>query len=263
MTSPAVFVRDGDCFVATDLALGPWAPGALHGGAPAALLAHAFLGTVPSERMRPTRITYEFVRPVPLGPLGVEVQVVRPGRRITLLDGFLTDPEGVEVARARALLMVAAETGTGAVTPPPFPGPSAAAENDWPEGGPMFATHAMDIRFVEGRFREPGPATAWFRLRHPLIAGEAVSGLERAVAAGDFGNGIASVLSWDEHTFINPDLTLYLEREPAGEWVALQSQMRVEQGSVAIAESVLWDERGRIGRAVQALLVGPRGGGAT
>jgi hypothetical protein len=258
MTSQAVFVRDGDRFMATDLALGPWAPGALHGGAPAALLAHAFQTAVPSGQLRPARITYEFVRPVPLGPLGVRVEVVRPGRRITLLDGFLTDPAGVEVARARALLIVAAEVDAGTVSPPPFPGPEAAAENDWPEQRPMFATAAMDIRFIEGRFREPGPATAWFRLRQPLIAGEAVSGLERLTAAADFGNGIASVLSWDEHIFINPDLTVYVEREPVGEWVALQSQMRVTQGCVAMAESVLWDERGRIGRAIQALLVGPR-----
>jgi hypothetical protein len=34
--------------------------------------------------------------------------------------------------------------------------------------------------------------------------------------------------------------------------------MRVARDSVAVAESVLWDERGRIGRAVQALLVGRR-----
>jgi acyl-coenzyme A thioesterase PaaI-like protein len=258
MTSQAVFVRDGDRFMATDLALGPWAPGALHGGAPAALLAHGFLAAAPSAQMRPARITYEFVRPVPLGPLRVRIEVVRPGRRITLLDGFLIDPEGVEVARARALLMVEAEAGAGTVSPPPFPGPEAAAENDWPQERPMFATHAMDIRFVEGRFREIGPATAWFRLRQPLIGGEPMSGLERLVAAADFGNGIASVLSWDEHTFINPDLTVYVEREPVGEWVALQSQMRVTQGSVAMAESVLWDERGRIGHAIQALLVGPR-----
>ncbi len=258
MTSQAVFVRDGDRFTATDLALGPWAPGALHGGAPAALLAHAFAAAAPSPGMRPARITYEFVRPVPLGPLGVRVEVVRPGRRLTLLDGFLTDPDGVEVTRARALLMVPAEIDAGTQDRPPFPGPSAGEVNDWHEDRPMFATHAMEIRFVEGLFREPGPATAWFRLRHPLIGGEPLSGLERMAAAADFGNGIASVLSWTEHTFINPDLTLYVERDPVGEWVALQSQMRVAQGSVAMAESVLWDERGRIGRAVQALLVGPR-----
>jgi hypothetical protein len=191
------------------------------------------------------------------------VEVVRPGRRVTLLDAFLTDPDGVEVTRARALLMVPAEIEAGTQDPPPFPGPSAGQVNDWEDDRPMFATHAMEIRFVEGVFREPGPATAWFRLRQPLIAGEPVSGLERVAAAADFGNGIASVLSWTEHTFINPDLTLYVERDPVSEWVALQSQMCVTQGSVAMAESVLWDERGRIGRAIQALVVGPRPGGAT
>jgi acyl-coenzyme A thioesterase PaaI-like protein len=258
MTSQAVFVRDGDRFLATELALGPWAPGALHGGAPAALLLNAFAAASPSPALVPARITYEFVRPVPVGPLGVRIEVVRPGRRVTLLDGFLTDPEGIEVARARALLLVPSELDAGTATPPPFPGPEAGQVNDWTDERPMFATHAMEIRFVEGVFREPGPATAWFRLRHPLIAGEPMAPLELVAAAGDFGNGIASELSWSEHMFINPDLTLYIERAPAGEWLAVQSQMRVTQGSVAMAESVLWDERGRIGRAIQALLVGPR-----
>jgi len=258
MTSQAVFVRDGDRFLATELALGPWAPGALHGGAPAALLLNAFAAASPSPALVPARITYEFVRPVPVGPLGVRIEVVRPGRRVTLLDGFLTDPEGIEVARARALLLVPSELDAGTAPPPPFPGPEAGQVNDWTDERPMFATHAMEIRFVEGVFREPGPATAWFRLRHPLIAGEPMAPLELVAAAGDFGNGIASELSWSEHMFINPDLTLYIERAPAGEWLAVQSQMRVTQGSVAMAESVLWDERGRIGRAIQALLVGPR-----
>lgn len=263
MMSQAVFVRDGDRFRATELALGPWAPDALHGGAPAALLLHACAAAAPSPALRPARVTYEFLRPVPVGPLGVRIEVVRPGRRVTLLDGFLTDPQGVEVARARALLMVATVIEAEPMTPPPFPGPDAGRVSDWTEERPMFATHAMEIRFVEGAFRQPGPATAWFRLRHPLIAGEPAAPLELVAAAGDFGNGIASVLSWSEHTFINPDLTLYIEREPVGEWVALQSQMRVTQGSVATAESVLWDERGRLGRAIQALIVGRRPAGST
>jgi Thioesterase-like superfamily len=250
----SVFVRDGDRFLGTELALGPWVQGALHGGAPAALLGHVIAGAAP-EGLRPARITYEFVRPVPVGPLAVRLEVVRPGRRVTLLDGFLTDPSGVEVARARALLLTPSVLTVDALEAPPFPGPEAGVVNDWRDKRPMFATEGMEIRFVEGVFRRPGPATAWFRLRHPLIAGEPIAPLERVLAAADFGNGIASTLSWEEHTFINPDLTVYVEREPIGEWVALQSEMRVREGSIALAESVLWDERGRIGRATQALLV--------
>jgi acyl-coenzyme A thioesterase PaaI-like protein len=258
MSVDAIFVHDGDRFAATDLALGPWAPGALHGGAPAALLIHAFCEAAPPG-LQPARVTYEFVRPVPQGGLGVAVSVVRPGRRVTLLDAVLRDGEDIEVTRARALFMARSELGGVSGGPPPFPGPSEGEVSDW--GNPpmrMFATHAMEIRFVEGRFREPGPATAWFRLRHPLIAGAEVAPVELLAAAGDFGNGIASVLSWDEHVFINPDLTLYIEREPTGEWVALQSEMRVAAGSVAVADSVLWDEQGRIGRAMQSLVVGRR-----
>jgi acyl-coenzyme A thioesterase PaaI-like protein len=262
MTEEAVFIQSGDTYTATELALGPWAPGALHGGAPAALIAHALSATAAGRDgdspLRLARVTYEFVRPVPMGPLSVRVEQVRPGRRMTLLDAFLTDPDGTEVTRARGLLLRPAEIEAGAVEPPPFPGPEAGEANDWSEERPMFATHAMEIRFVQGRFRAPGPSTAWFRLRAPLIAGEPTFPLDRAAAAGDFGNGIASTLSWAEHVFINPDLTLYLEREPVDEWVALQSEMRVLAGSVSVAESVLWDRRGRIGRAVQSLLVGPR-----
>ncbi|MFZ0042506.1 MAG: thioesterase family protein [Solirubrobacteraceae bacterium] len=259
MSSESIFVHDGDRFTATELAVGPWDPGALHGGAPAALLVHAVLAENLNPAFALARMTCEFVRPVPTSALQARVEIIRPGRRVTLLDAFLTDGEGTEVVRARALLLTPSELGDpDPGPPPPFAGPQAATESDWAVGPPMFATHGMDIRFVEGEFRKPGPATAWFRLRHPLIAGHEIHPMERLTAAGDFGNGIASVLSWEDHVFINPDLTLQIERAPVGEWVALQSEMRVGVGAIAVAESVLWDERGRIGRASQALLVSRR-----
>jgi acyl-coenzyme A thioesterase PaaI-like protein len=259
MTLEAVFVRAGERYRATEAALGPWYEGALHGGAPAALLVHAVTAAGGDPSLRLARMTYEFVRPVPIGELSVEVELVRPGRRVSLLDASLLDSQGTEVTRARAQLLRPSELGESPLSPPPFPGPEQGRENDFPGSrGPNFATEAMEIRFVEGSFREPGPATAWFRLRRPLVAGEATSGLELIAAVGDFGNGIASVLSWEEHVFINPDLTLYVEREPIGEWVALQAETRIGRGSVAVAESVLWDEQGRIARGTQALLVARR-----
>ena len=42
MSEVAVFQAQNGRFVATELARGPWDPGAQHGGAPAALLMRAF-----------------------------------------------------------------------------------------------------------------------------------------------------------------------------------------------------------------------------
>ena len=259
MNDSALFVRDGDGYLATELSLGPWAPGALHGGPPAALMAHVLCAHAP-EALRLARISLELVRPVPLGPLTVDMEVVRPGRRVTLLDGAMRDPEGTEVLRARALFLLPTEFDATPAQAPPFPGPEQGAPNDWHSPTPMFPTHGVEIRFVEGSFRAVGPATAWFRLAAPLLAGEPERGLDRVLTAGDFGNGIAPAVPWEGHTFINPDLTVFIERDPVDEWVALQSHTRAQRGSVALAESVLWDRRGRIGRAVQTLLVESRRG---
>jgi hypothetical protein len=121
----------------------------------------------------------------------------------------------------------------------------------------MFAFDAIEIVFVAGQWGG-GPCTAWFRLTSPIVADEVPSPLQRLAAAGDFGNGISATLSWDHYLYINPDLTLYIEREPTGEWICLQSQTRIARDGIGVAESVLYDERGRVGRATQALLVAPR-----
>ncbi len=92
----------------------------------------------------------------------------------------------------------------------------------------------------------------------PLVAGEPTSSLQTLAAAADFGNGISAVVPWDDHLFINPDLTIYVERQPVGEWVCLQAQTRISPGGVGIAESQLFDELEQVGRATQALLVARR-----
>jgi acyl-coenzyme A thioesterase PaaI-like protein len=255
MSLEAIFVRAGERFTATELARGPWDRNAQHGGAPAALLAQAIEGLELGTELQLARLTCEFVRPVPLGELEVDVSVVRPGRRVTLVEGVIRDGSGTVVTQARAQLLRVSDVGPTVSGPPPFAGPGSGRANDFPSGDPMFATHGMEIRFVEGGFREVGPATAWFRLRAPLVAGSQTSAEARAAAAADFGNGIASAVSWGDHLFINPDLTLYLERPPRGEWVAMQSETRIRPGFVAVSDSLVWDEEGLIGRAMQSLLV--------
>jgi hypothetical protein len=256
----AIYIEAPDGLSATELSRGPWDPGAQHGGAPAAVIVRAFERLEGGPELALARVTYELLRPVPLGPLSLEASVVRPGRRVQLLEATLRRPDGVEVVRARAVRVRRADverTGDGESSPPP--GPEAGTPNDFDRRGQvMFATDAMEIRFVSGSFYEPGPATAWFRLTAPLVAGEAPSPLQRLAAAADFPNGIASPLSWTDYVFINPDLTIYVEREPLGEWIALAAQMRVHDGGVGYAEATLYDHQGRVGRSSQTLLISRR-----
>jgi hypothetical protein len=257
----AVFIADGGGrFVATELARGPWDPNAQHGGAPAALLVREFERLERSDELALARVTFEFLRPVPLGELVVRADVVRPGRRVRLLEGAIGTPDGTEVVRARALQISPAHADasrTQAAGPPP--GPEQGRPNDMvPPHRPMFSPDAIEIRFVEGTFHDGGPATAWFRLRRPLVAGEDPSPLQRLAAAGDFGNGISASLAWDEFLFINPDLTLYIERLPRGEWIGLAASTRIADGGIGVSEGLLYDELGRVGRATQALLIARR-----
>jgi len=247
-------------FVATEFARGPWDPGAQHGGAPAALLMRALERLPAADGLTVCRVTYEFLRPVPLGELELRASVARSGRRVQVLEASLLAGEHVEVIRARALQVQAARAGSGrtALTAPP-PGPERGRANDVrPRYRPMFSLDAIEIRFVAGAFHDRGPATAWFRMRIPLVAGEDASALQLLAAAGDFGNGISSLLSWDEYLFINPDLTLYVERAPAGEWIAVEARTIIPADGIGVSEGVLYDERGRVGHATQALLVAPR-----
>jgi Thioesterase-like superfamily len=90
----------------------------------------------------------------------------------------------------------------------------------------------------------------------PLVAGERPTGLQRVMVAADSGNGVSAALDWREHLFINTDLSVHLLRLPETDWVCLEAQTLI--GASGMADTALWDEYGRIGRAVQTLLVRPR-----
>jgi hypothetical protein len=110
------------------------------------------------------------------------------------------------------------------------------------------------MRFVEGDFYEAGPATAWMKLVLPLVAGEQATPLQQVAALADFGNGLSRVLAggwW----FINADLTVYLERYPEGEWLALRSRTDIDPNGVGLAQSEVFDADGSIGHALQSLFV--------
>ncbi|MFO7779377.1 MAG: thioesterase family protein [Nitriliruptoraceae bacterium] len=175
---PSIFHLDGDRYVASNLARGPWDPHACHGGAPAALLAAAVDQVTAPAAMQGVRLTFDLLRPVPVGvPLRLDVEVIREGRRVQLLDARLTQAEdGAELVRCRALrirsttleLPTARPAAAEAAAPPPeslqrVSGvPGVRGEGFW---------NAVDVRLVDGELGRPGVGRGWFRVVVPLTDG--------------------------------------------------------------------------------------------
>lgn len=264
--SEAFYERDGDRWVPSELTRGPWDSKAQHAGPPAALVGREVEllgggrigGDGPAADVG--RITYEVLRPVPIEPLTIEAEIVRPGRSVEMFEAELADRNGV-VMRARGwrLRRKQVELTPEPPRPEPLPGPAEGKPGPFFETGHEIGYHtAMDCRFLHGSVVEPGPAAVWMRMRQPLVAGEEPSPLARVLAAADSGNGVSAALDLKRFLFINVDLSVHLERMPEGEWVCLDAVTRPEPHGIGIADTALHDERGPIGRAVQTLLIDAR-----
>jgi hypothetical protein len=257
----ALYEPDGDRFLPTPLTTGPWDPGAQHGGAPSALLARSIERVEAPGPMQIARLTFELLRPVPLTPLIVETTVLRPGKKVQLVQASLLTGDGSEVVRATALRIRTVELPVPGSAQPDDPAPGRPEDGkvlQFPEqrhDGPSFHAVACDIRFVAGGFDRPGPGTAWIRLTVPVVAGEPSTPMMRLAAASDFGNGLSWSLPRGQWLFINPDLTVHVHRPPEGEWVCLRAVTHPGPEGVGFAESALYDQQGRLGRAVQSLLL--------
>jgi Thioesterase-like superfamily len=253
--SGAFYEAEDGRLVPSELTRGPWDPNAQHAGPPSALIGRALERCEPRDGMRIGRIAIDILGPVPLAPLSVDARVVRPGRSVELLSAVLSGPDG-DLMRASAWRVAAGDVRVAVDEHTP-PGPEHGGPSDFfPTGMDVGYHTAMEYRFIEGGFLLPGPATVWMRQRGPLVAGEEPSPLERLLVVADVGNGVSAVLDWREHLFINTELTVHLLRPPEGEWIGVDAVTRVD--GVGLAESVLYDERGRIGRGAQTLLVRPR-----
>jgi len=250
-------VRDGARLVPTGHARGPWDPGQQHGGAPAALLARAVERVAPAG-LRLARLTVELLGAVPLAPVTTSAQVVKPGRRFVLAEAELRAGDRA-VCRARAVLLRRGDglPAAGALGPAPPVGPDGAGDAPFALPGEGFGSTALELRVAAGGL--PGPTTVWFRLRRPLVAGEAPTPAQRAAAVADFGNGISAELSWGDFLFVNTDVTLSLVRDPVGEWIASAARTQIDPGGAGLAVAVLHDEHGPVGTASQSLFVAPLG----
>lgn len=257
--APSFYVRSGERFLPQPTTASPWGPGSQHGSPPAALLARAVEQLDTRADRVVGRITMELLGPVPIHPLRVESAVVRPGRNVELCEATLYDEQaGRAVARALAWRFPAGVAGPG---PDPVPlghGPDDGAEFESPQVWSPGYIHAVDWRCIKGGITEPGPAVVWMQPRVRLVADEQTTPLQALMACVDSASGVGSELDPLEWGYQNTELTVHLLREPVGEWFCVDAETTLGNGSIGIATSTVYDERGLVARTTQALLTLPR-----
>ena len=262
----AFYLPDGNDLIATELTRGPWDAGSQHAGPPAALLGRAIERLPDAADFHVGRVSIEILAPVPIGLMTTEARVIRPGRRVQLLEASLR-ADGKEVMRAAAWRLRITPVEVEPADPPPQAprvGPEHGQEKDFFATGETVGYHtAMEYRFIEGGFLELGSAIVWMRMRQPLIAGEEPTPLQHVLTAADSRNGVSATLDLSRYLFINVDLTVYLERTPVDERVCLEAITLPQETGAGTADTLLSDRDGRIGRALQTLLIAERDPGSS
>lgn len=266
-----------DRYLPTPLTRGPWDNRAQHGGPPCALLARcidvfdnpathetreAAAGSVPVVHpVRPhftARLTFSLLRPVPLVPLRVRVEPERLGRAVHRLGATLETDDGKVVLRAEAVRIRRAPTAASTVPVPAWTAPEAARPLVFDFFRHEVGYHrAVDMRVASGEWGRT-PIAVWGRLRVPLIAGEPVTALQTIVALSDAQSGMGVPLDPQRWTFVNPDLSILLGRDPVPGWVGFDIASTAGEAGFGLAQSALRDRQGALGRAAQTLVVAER-----
>src|SRR3954454_333091 len=133
---PALYLPTDDGYLATALTIGPWDPGFQHAGPPAALLAREVERVSGIIGGQTVRLAYDILGPVPVGPVRVRASVVRPGRRIELIEATLDTGDDRPLMRVAAWRMRVRNDAPGDTSEAPLtiPGP----EDSRPETAAFF-----------------------------------------------------------------------------------------------------------------------------
>ncbi len=270
VTADAMYLPDGDGFVATLATQGGWNPAHQHGSPSQALLARAVERTPSLVPMQVVRLTHDLFRAVPIGPrLTVSTEIVREGKRIQVVEAIMCDG-ATEIARTRALRLREEDvTGVpGMVSAPDLAPELPAARSletaylDTAAGSRPGFLDGMELRQFTlgtsaGDFQDWG---YWVRMLLPLVPDETPSPLVRLSIAGDFNNMINATFDARHVTAINPDLNLHVLKLPVGEWIAMIGESRLGLATgVGVSTGRLIDEDGSVvGLASNCQLIQPR-----
>jgi hypothetical protein len=205
--------------------------------------------------MRLARITVDFMGAIPLTDLKVSTKVIRPGKRIELLESVMqADNKDVAVARAWRISCAPERAREINQQAPPVIPPEQAQQYfeglvDWGYG------EATEWRFASGGYNQLGPVEVWARLRIPLIKGEKLSGLQRLLVIADSANGLSAELPFKEYMYVPPSINVTVLKYPVGEWVFMRAKTTIDSDGIGFAEAHIFDQEQLVGLVAQPLLV--------
>lgn len=252
----AYFLPRGDRrYEATEAVSGAWNEAEQHISAPLGLMVHTVEKEAASRREDPLqicRLSFDILGTVPVGTVDIDVQVLRPGRTVELVEARMRHQDKtIVILRAWAL----AEFSTESVQGSALPGiprqeetPAWDATSVWPGGFIASITGHRD-------YHEPGRARGWTSSSLPLVQDEPVSSFAKFCALLDVANGVAVRTAPEEVAFPNVDLTASFFRIPEGERVGYDTHVSFGPTGLGLTHSILHDAHGPVGSLTQQLTV--------
>lgn len=198
-----------------------------------------------------SRVSVDILGRLPFDAAIVEVNVVRPGRTIELVQATASIG-GRTVIGVRAWYLAESDTAdVEGLEYEPLPAPSECPVRDLSQvwgGGYIAQVEARQV----GDLR-PGRGITWLTSPNYLIEGEETIDVAEYFARIDTANGIAIRQGPTGWAFPNVDLTVHFFRRPAGEWTGLDTTVQWGRSGVGLTSTVLFDADGPVGRAEQSL----------
>ncbi|HEX7387427.1 MAG TPA: thioesterase family protein [Castellaniella sp.] len=241
-----------DRFVSTLHAQGAWQPGEQHMAPASGLVLAEAERRLPSSKLV-SRVSFDILGVIHSGEFTIDVQVLRPGRSIELLEARMRHGDQTSIS-ARIWRLAANDTtriagDERARLPAPDSMPPLALSSIW--GGGYVAS----IETRRNADARPGHSLAWVRSALPLVAGEADPPVAGFLKLIDTANGIAVRERPGSVFFANVDLTVHFFRAPEAGWVGFDTRVSFGPSGLGETLSALSDARGPVGTAVQSLTV--------
>lgn len=251
MTDDAFFARDGEHYIPNPSCRGPWDPNSLHGRVIAGLLGAEIEQRFGAPDLQFSRLTVDLWRLPTFVPISVETRAVREGGRIRVVDAECF-ADGLSIGRASGVLLKRGDVPEGEVwqpepwdmPPPDQIEPEARPANRPGDWQPMWETRGSG-------FGSPGRKRIWMREIRPLVAGLELTPFQRVALACDFASPLANS-GTHGLSYINVDITLYLQRLPRTEWIGFDVTDHGSAEGVCVGQCRLYDEEGPIGHSTVA-----------